>query len=93
MMDGHDEHRVNYQHLRAWLTNRNLQQLLTKFQKTQFAMLQKHAATIRWRQATTLADWKIRVADRLRFVRENKGTTYSGFLARLQAAILERRPD
>lgn len=59
MMDGHDEHRVNYQHLRAWLTNRNLQQLLTKFQKTQFAMLQKHAATIRWRQATTLADWKI----------------------------------
>jgi len=59
LLDGHDEHRVNYQHLSAWLTARNLQQLLTRFQKDQFSMLRKHIATIHWKQATTLADWKL----------------------------------
>jgi DNA helicase-2/ATP-dependent DNA helicase PcrA len=59
MLDGHDEHHVNYLHLRTWLTTRNLQQLLTKFQKKQFARLQEHIGTIHWQQATTLADWRL----------------------------------
>ena len=59
LLDGHDEHHVNYQHLRSWLTSRNLQALLTKFQAEQFERLQQHIATIHWQQAEQLTDWHL----------------------------------
>jgi DNA helicase-2/ATP-dependent DNA helicase PcrA len=62
LLDGHDEHHVNYLHLKAWLTSRNLQNLTTKFQKEQLEMLRQHIATIRWRQAETFADWHLELS-------------------------------
>jgi len=59
LLDGHDEHHINYQHFRAWLTSRNLQQLLMKFQKKQCAMLQEHIAGVHWQQTTTLEHWQL----------------------------------
>jgi DNA helicase II / ATP-dependent DNA helicase PcrA len=59
LLDGHDEHHVNHQHLSAWLKNINLPKITAL--KEQFELLKRHISTIHWRQGECLKDWQLRI--------------------------------
>jgi DNA helicase-2/ATP-dependent DNA helicase PcrA len=85
LLDGHDEHHPNYQHLRTWLTDHRLQSLMT-FRKDEGALLKKHLATIRWVQAEHPNDWALRL-------RKDYGLSRQTKAALTPAALLEyKRP-
>jgi DNA helicase II / ATP-dependent DNA helicase PcrA len=85
LLDGHDEHHPNYQHIRTWLTEHGLQALMT-FKKTEGALLRKHLATIRWVQAEHPNDWALRL-------RKDYGLTGKTKSALTPVALLEyKRP-
>jgi DNA helicase-2/ATP-dependent DNA helicase PcrA len=60
LLDGHDEHHPNYQHISAWLADHKLQSLLA-FRKEEGELLRKHLATIHWVQAQRPEEWSLRL--------------------------------
>ncbi len=81
LLDGHDEHHPNFQHVRTFLTDNGLQALLT-FKKEEAALLKKHLETLRWAQAEKPKDWTLRLDRNYGLTKKTKAALTSAALLR-----------